>query len=479
MRCQVLSLLWLVLCLGATRVAGQGLVWERRLGWVFEDVLTDVIPADDYFIAAGLRESYGQAFGVNGTWCSSATLTKFDLSGDTLWTMNTGFYSQYKPHLSIGANQSFYMVLTLPPDPGQDQLIVIHFNYSGRILNQWTLPNSSDGPVCQRVHLTWDGSLLLIGNRPASIGSGGITDMFVSRLEPTLGLVWFDKRFHDDPHTTGSSIEETSTHTYVASGSAGSRIWAIEIDSLGTELRRQTFYDTPTRAVMGTMSMVQQAPNAKWVVSGTPVSFTPTFYYLGCFSGFSLPMRLWGGERRLSESFAPKIQSDGSLLFFYDKNGYGNLARLGSDSSLTWDVRFQSQISTQTYPVLLSYTYVGDSTVIGVGRMKRLGSGNYGNEFYICRINNVGLPYNPTQPTATKAHIKGLPMLIAYPSPATTTLTIHTREQDQLHLMNLSGQVVLTAHPELGGTTRLDVASLPPGLYLLRQVQATVKVVKE
>ena len=100
------------------------------------------------------------------------------------------------------------------------------------------------------------------------------------------------------------------------------------------------------------------------------------------------------------------------------------------------------------------------------------------DQFYFCRIQGVGLPYNPGQPMGVK-RAAGLPALVAYPNPVTTTLIVHTRSKEALQLTNLSGQVVQAVLPEPDGTTHLNVNTLPPGMYLLRQGQATVKVVKE
>jgi hypothetical protein len=68
--------------------------------------------------------------------------------------------------------------------------------------------------------------------------------------------------------------------------------------------------------------------------------------------------------------------------------------------------------------------------------------------------------------------------LIAYPIPTNGSLTVHTRGKAPLLLCTPTGQVVHTSQPSPDGTTMLDLAPYPPGLYFLRQGQVTIKVVR-
>ena len=56
-----------------------------------------------------------------------------------------------------------------------------------------------------------------------------------------------------------------------------------------------------------------------------------------------------------------------------------------------------------------------------------------------------------------------------YPNPATTFLVIEYEagKVSPCSLMNLNGQTVLRIRLDSGGTTRLDVSGLLPGIYLL------------
>jgi hypothetical protein len=99
-------------------------------------------------------------------------------------------------------------------------------------------------------------------------------------------------------------------------------------------------------------------------------------------------------------------------------------------------------------------------------------------DYYFARIRGIGVPYNPGQPVAAKTRYKGLPTLIAYPTPTQGKLTVHTRSKLPMHLTTITGQVLETVQPLLDGTTEMDLRAYPAGLYFLRQGSVVVRVVR-
>ena len=322
------------------------------------------------------------------------------------------------PRLCPGDDNTFYLAFTAAFFPNTDLLNVYRIEFEGNILDRWTVPGSVGDPTCYRMTRAQDGTLLLVGSWTSLQSTGRDFDMFVLRMEPTQGFIWFMNRYTDHSYTMGGWIEETPDGTYLTSGSAGSHIWAIEIDSNGNEIRRQTFYETPTQAIFDQTSSVQQMPGGGYVVSGKPVSFSPEFYYLGSHTGFSAGSQVWGGERG-GRMFTPRVQSDGSILLYNELSPalISHLIRLGPDSITLWDERVQTQIGTVDQPLIKGTAYVGDSLAICVGIMNDNGPGSLDDQFYLCRIKGVGLAYNPGQPVGVKRR-ETLPALIAYPNPS-------------------------------------------------------------
>jgi predicted secreted protein len=398
---------------------------------------------------------------------------KFTPKGDTLWIKSVG-HNGSNPRICKGYGSTIFLSFTEYVFLRSDDINLMQFNEEGDSLNCWLISNTPSTDI-NRIIQARDSSLLLVGQAPPSKGISGTGDMIIIHLEPTYGFVWFNNHYRDNSYTMGSWIEETPDSTFIASGMAGSHIWAIEIDRDGNEIQRQTFYQDPNFYVFDNTSAVQQAPDGRFIVSGSPISAPTSFYYLGSHESFTSPQKIWGGETLPVTGLPPHVQADGSILVYRNRNAKRYLSRLAQDSATIWDVFVQSQLSNQQ-PHLYAFAYLSDSVGVGVGYIDIPNINNQGYDFYICRIQNLGQPYNPTavKPLAKRS---GLPSLIAYPTPVTTSLTVHTRAREALQLMNLSGQVVVRAAPILDGTTVLNVSALPSGLYFLRQGQSTIKVV--
>ena len=123
--------------------------------------------------------------------------------------------------------------------------------------------------------------------------------------------------------------------------------------------------------------------------------------------------------------------------------------------------------------------YLPDSSAIALGFLFYLTS--QANDFYFCRISNVGVPYDPSLIVSNQPKIKGVD-LIPYPNPTESSLVFKgLKEEGQLYLFNLKGQVVKQL--QLKPYQRIYLSDLPAGLYPYR-VQGvnrvyTGKIVKE
>jgi hypothetical protein len=438
--------------------------------------LYDVVSLDSgNFIACGDRRAYGRSSPLGGDFYLNIALVKFNSRGDTLWIKNTGFYGD-KPRMCKGPNNTVYVAFCNPYfSSTSSSLFIVKFDGNGNLLNTWPIQGTPGFSILEKIITATDGSIIFIGANPPPFGTPGILDMVVGKVEPTNGFLLFNNQYSDHPYSLATWIEETPDGTFIASGTAGSRIWAVEIDSNGVELQRQTFYRTPTQALLDQFGAVQQAPDGRFIVSGMTISYSPFFYFLGSFGGsFAAPTRIWGGEKP-GVILPTRVQADGSLLVFTADSFNYYFSRLRADSSEMWKVLIQSQLTIKQ-PILKAFAYSGDSIGIAVGSLDDPNTFNADEEFYFCRIRGLGQPFNPTsvKPKGRKA---GLPPLIAYPTPTEGNLTVHTRSKLPLQLTTITGQVLETVQPLLDGTTEVDLRAYPAGLYFLRQGSVVVRVV--
>lgn len=475
MRRWFLALFVLLTLTFSEKATGQQLLWEKSYGWQYDDELYDVIEAEPgYFIACGTRGQFRHFHGSSEVTVIS--LLKFNSKGDTIWKKDIG-YDGNSPHICRNDSNSFYLISDIYEGLLLRQVMLFRIGFDGVIRDSSVVGVLLAPPV--KLIRASDGSLVYTGWAASLPGSGNWTDMVVVHLSPH-GQVYWQTRFSPHPYTMGNWVEETPDHRFLASGNAGSNIWAVEIDSgIGLPLRSQFFYQTPSRINFDEKTTcVQQAPGGRYIVSGNMFGSSHYRSYLACYSDFSSASKIWGGETMDSYSLPPHINQDSSIVLLSSTIQGGFLYRIGKDSSIIWSRELSPSLGNSRPPMINSFSYQADSSAIGVGNEYYQGTGAW-NDFYLCRIRNVGQPYNPAEPTDTKPRSVGPTSLSAYPTPATSTLIVHSRAKAPLQLVNLTGKVVLTVRPELGGTTQMDVAALPPGMYLLRQGQTTVKVTKE
>ncbi len=458
-----------LLLLPANVCFSQQIVWEKRIGWRYRDELTDVVKVDDFSIMAAGPSGYWGYLDPRDNLRSRVTLFKFTTFGDSLWLKPLPLISRY-PRLVRGDSGRIHVLCN--SDTGNLAFNFLTVNYEGNVLSHQQFLQPQQFYV-QRAIRARSGLIYACGFS-GSETPGNLEDMTIVCIDPSIGLMLWRKRYTDHPYTRGGWIEETPRGTFLASGHAGSRIWAVEIDSAGGEIQRQTMFQTPSLRIFNEDAGVQQMPGGGYFVSVSAMS-SPSPFYIGIHSGLSPSSHVWGGEQT-GNCLPAHINQDSSVVLFSYVNSSRRLIKLRYDSSVVWEAPITSSLGSNSLSIY-SFAYQADSSVVGVGAISI--PGNQDQDFYLCRIKGVGVPYNPGEPVANKPRYKGLPQLIAYPTPTAGPLTVHTRSKLPLVVFSLSGKKLMQVPPDALGTTMLDISGLPSGLYLLRQGQAMVKVVRE
>ncbi|GAA3986413.1 T9SS type A sorting domain-containing protein [Hymenobacter antarcticus] len=128
--------------------------------------------------------------------------------------------------------------------------------------------------------------------------------------------------------------------------------------------------------------------------------------------------------------------------------------------------------NTQTAVVPYDWQWVGDGTLLVCGKSTQLGLA--GQQGYLARHDFRGTPLAASRPRAGLASGIGL---WAYPNPAQGATTLQVsglgRGPATVRVLDLAGRVVRTRPIAGNGDYPLDLAGLPPGLYVA-QLYATV-----
>ena len=469
---KIYSAIWLALLL--FRVEAQNIIWERRIESLYDDELFSITAADsgNYF-ACGFGARYTT---IRGIGTKGIALLKLNANGDTLWTktVNHG----YKAKILYSKRGSIYMVSHTATFPGQSELHFFELSGNGEVIQDRLvfLAGATQGTIIPNsIAFAPDSSIIVCGFIGSLRSSGNTQDMWVARIEPQSGLTYWINRYNDHPYTLGFHIEPTPRGTYLASGTAGSRIWAMEFDSNGTELRRQTFYQAPSRDIYKE-SAVQQAPDGRLIVSGY-YGGSQNAFYLASHDGWST-RKFWGGEQG---GYIPKptILDDGSVAFNDLRRLQSFFTKIDKDSSLQWSTPLPYS-SNFTGVRLKDLVFNQDSSTTAVGYYSDLRN-SFAEDYFVARISGVGVPYDPTTPVATRPPLGSKGGISIWPQPASHANggTLHFggfAGPATLALYNMKGQQVLPVLGTAGTATTLlprqpvPIGHLPAGLYVYRLI---------
>ena len=434
---------------------GQQVLWERTLRWGREDQLYDVVDlGDGTFLSSGTRRRFG-----GGTANTKAvTLLRITAWGDTVYCTSTGMEGTNAKLCRTGTGKVYVTSITSGPFAGPRHLLGRVDPETGLLAWQMTLPafynwapgtfSFTEGP---------DESLLLCGGGTDSLGLASNVG-FIARYDTLGSLLWATYVREHSSYTLLNHVEMTPRGTILASGTAGSRIFAIEFAPDGTELRRTTFYTTPTRIIFDVSASVRQAPGDRYLVSGTTQG-SPTRVYLGMHQGWGGPA-LWGGET-VGGLRNTVVLADTGAVYYHANATTLFLTRLKADSAISWSRAFINR-PNQYNTILDDYVFLHDSSAIACGMQTFRDSTQ--EDFYLARITNMGVPYRPWSPVTAAKPKASQPAPRPYPNPCNYAL----------HFTGLTGPATLSLHDPTGRSVlqttlqpgqAAEVGALPPGVY--------------
>lgn len=183
--------------------------------------------------------------------------------------------------------------------------------------------------------------------------------------------------------------------------------------------------------------------------------------------------RVWGGQLA-RPIYEPAINSDGSfwsLSSDISNNIYYSRYNIDSTISRSLLINSPSQPLSRGVGNIL---YLGDGSALFGGYSTYRNDPNQNRSFYLCKIDSIGLPYDPT-PVASK--VAGRARLQVYPNPSTGTIHVAGLAQAATYqLYSLQGKLLQSGI--LQPTDALSLESYHTGLYLLHIDGSVVKVVK-
>ena len=452
----------------AAHLQAQQIICERTFSWRGGDLLFNVVNSDSGFHLAcgGMQETREPV-----TREPALFICKINAFCDTVWSHKTEVYG-VSPKFLRHKNGDLFLVAV-----GSDYQLNRRVWFSKLRPNGTSIIKHIINPFSFEISpytlISGTNSSVIIACNTIDTATNGGLIALVS--VDTSGIVLWTKLVRDHPTINFCHhIEPTPQKTFIMSGTAGSRIWAMEFDSNGTELRRQTFYQAPSRDIYKE-SAVQQAPDGRLIVSGFYSGSTVSFY-LASHDGWST-RKFWGGEQG---GYIPKptILDDGSVAFNDLRRLQSFFTKIDKDSSLQWSTPLPYS-SNFTGVRLKDLVFNQDSSTTAVGYYSDLRN-SFAEDYFVARISGVGVPYDPTTPVATRPQLGSRGGISIWPQPASHANggTLHFSGfagPATLALFNMKGQQVLPV-PGTAGTTALlprqpvPIGHLPPGLYVYRLV---------
>jgi hypothetical protein len=445
-----------IFCLVSGQIVfAQNMIWEKKFGWIRFDQLYDgVLASPGSVIAVGTSTQFGVI--INGNLNNGLIALKINVeTGDTVWLKGLNQYC-YPPKCILGDNHLVYIAASESTSPNRLRLTIIDTN--GTVFYRTTLDSTGEAPSVEKLIRTNDGNFLLIGTR-SGIGPTPSNDMYAIKFD-WLGNVLWNRSFNANPNSGGNHVEENAYNQYLLSGNAGSKIWRIKLDSAGNELENSFLYQTPSLVNFDENSSVLLTPDSAYSVSGN-LSGSGQNYYFGKHKQ-GTNFILWGGEQP-GYMAKPLVNRDKSLIQYRANNVIFHLNRLNEDSAVIWTSDLSNRLGSRSV-ILNKFIYLEDESAIALGFLFYLTG--ISNEFYFCRISNVGIPYDPSVTVSTRSKVKA-ESLVPYPNPVTSSLVFKgLKEEGVLFLYDLKGQMV--KEMSIKPYQRVYLSGLAKGLYLYR-----------
>jgi predicted secreted protein len=204
--------------------------------------------------------------------------------------------------------------------------------------------------IFRDVQLTEDGGCILAGSTE-SYGSGG-SDLWVIRTD-SEGREQWNRSFGSKEDDEGSSIQQTLDGGFIvagstrSSGSGGSDIWVVKLDSKGNEEWDRTFGGPKDDAGFS----VKQTKDSGYVVAGYTTGQGRDLHVIKIDSDGNKQWDRTFGKQGDEEGRSVDEAGDGYIVAGYTTSfGIGGkdvwLVRLASNGSKLWDVTFGNPLKT-------------------------------------------------------------------------------------------------------------------------------------
>jgi len=447
---------------GSCQLLAQDILWEKKFGWIRDDeLLGGALISNNSLIAIGRSRKFGTSVG-SSSYLGMVAIKINILSGDTLFIRSLNQFCD-APHCIMGDNNLVYVVASESLTP--NRLLLSLLDTNGSLFYRTVLDSIGEAPSIEKVIRTNDGNFLVVGSR-RGLTSNLTVDMFALKFN-ALGQVLWNNRYNANPYSGGNHLEETPEGHYLLSGNAGSKIWRLEVDSDGNQLNSNFLYQTPSFVNFNENTAVLLTPDSASSISGS-VSGSVYNYYFGKHKNAG-NVKVWGGEQPgyMAKSL---VNVDNSIIQYRATNAIFHLNRLRADSSVIWSTNMSNRFSARSV-ILNSFIYLPDESAIALGYLFYLTT-NQANDFYFCRISNVGIPYDPSIIVSNQPKMKG-EELTPYPNPVATSLVFKgLSAEGVLYIYDLKGKIVKEI--PIKPYQRVYFSDVSKGLYLYR-IQTTAR----
>jgi hypothetical protein len=322
-----------------------------------------------------------------------------------------------------------------------------------------------------------DGGFMAGGKIETDVNGRNVFLEHLERYDSSGILIWKRSFLNPNGYNDVNRIEPTNRGTFLISGSDGPDIFIHEIDSTGYPLGRRVLYTHPQRyGWYG--AKVWQHPGG-YILSGREASVNSDRQYFGLHNSSGL--RYWGAFG-LNAAQNINVNSDGSfwaLAAVVDTNDIRNtviyFTKFRHDSTvlkqtIVSNTNSANYINKRLDPVL----YLGDGTAIIGGSIKSAQT-SYNEAFYLCKIDSIGLPFDPT-PVVRK--VVGGVAISVYTNPTSGHVQVAGIAQaTEYEVCTMQGKVLDTGVLQPNGS--ISLAPFVAGVYLIRVGGGVMKVVRE
>ena len=351
----------------------------------------------------------------------------------------------------------------------------IKFDINGNRLRRFVIAPDSVSDTFENVYgligLS-DGGFIAIGNLQKIVGTRLPYVEHVARYDSNGRRIWWKSFLNPYGYSFVNRIEPTNRGTFIISGSDGPDIYIHEIDSTGYPISRRVLYTHPQRYGWYD-AKVWQHPGG-YVVIGYDASNNTSNRFIASFYDLSFN-RIWG---KLGNFIINSItvQSDGTFWAIRRNfnNNYVYYTKFRTDSTAIDSILLSTPTTTPS-GAITNYLYLGDGSAIFGGYSTPRQDMTSQQSFYFCKIDNFGLPFDPT-PVVGK--VAGGVAISVYPNPTSGQVQVAGITQaTEYEVCTMQGKVLDNGTIQPQGS--ISLSAYEAGVYFVRINGGVVKVVRE